>query len=131
MEQMSIHPETMPWMERPTARPTAPMTATAWRRLRRSFSWRVAVGASKRFTRDVKPANSAATKNTIMMTVPPGMVLNRLGRKINMRPGPLLSRVSPAVAMAGMMTSAASKAASVSKKATVRAEAGTSSSLER
>ena len=55
------------------------------------------------------------------------MLLNRLGRKMNIRPGPLLVRVSPAVAMAGMMTVAASRAAMVSKKATVRAERGTSS----
>ena len=80
---------------------------------------------------DVIPANRAATKNTAMMICPPGISRKRLGRKMNSNPGPLRSRVSPAVAMAGMITSAASMAATVSNRATVRAEAGTSASEER
>ena len=76
--------------------------------------------------REVSPAKRAATKNTAMMTPPPGMFWNRLGRKMNMRPGPLLSSCWPAVAMAGMMTSAASRAARVSNRAMVLAEAGMS-----
>ena len=80
MEQTSIQPETMPWIHRPTASPTAPITATAARRLRWSFSCSVAVGASNRFTREVTPANSAATKNTAISTRPPGISRNRLGR---------------------------------------------------
>ena len=80
MEQTSIQPETMPWMHSPTARPTTPITATAVPRLRCSFSCRVAVGASNKFTRDVTPANNAATKNTAMRIRPPGISRNRLGR---------------------------------------------------
>ena len=50
---------------------------------------------------------------------------------MNLRRGPLSLRVWPAVAMAGMMTRAASSAAAESKTATIRAEAGTSCSRER
>lgn len=131
MEQTSIHPDTMPWMLRLTARLKTPTASTAWVRLSFNFSWRVAAGASKRLIKEVKPANSAATKNTAMMTRPPGMAPKRFGRKMNISPGPLLSSVCPAVAMAGMMTSAASTAAAVSKNATVRADAGTSASRAR
>ena len=50
---------------------------------------------------------------------------------MNISPGPLWVRVSPAVAMAGMITRALRTAAMVSKNATVRADSGTSASLER
>ena len=107
------------------------MTATACSRERPSRSCSVAVGASKRLMRDVSPAERAATKNTAMITVPPGMVSKRFGRKMKRSPGPLWSKVCPAVAMAGMMTTAASSAAMVSNTATVRAARGTSSVLGR
>ena len=48
-----------------------------------------------------------------------------------MRPGPLSERMAPVVAMAGMMTRAASMAAQVSNTATVTAELTVSSLSER
>ena len=57
-----------------------------------------------------------------MTICPPGMVENRWGREMNIRPGPLSESTTPVVAMAGMMTRAASMAAQVSQIATVMAE---------
>ena len=75
--------------------------------------------------REVRAAKITARKKTMEMSRPPGMEFNTLGRKINIRPGPLLFSCCPATAMAGMMTRAASMAAKVSKMATIRASAGT------
>lgn len=43
-------------------------------------SWRVAVGASNRLTREVRAAKTTATKNTTRMTGPPGIPRITLGR---------------------------------------------------
>ena len=82
-------------------------------------------------TREVSAAKSTARKNTTSRMGPPGRRLITLGRKMNIRPGPLLFSCSPATAMAGMMTKEASMAARVSNRATILASAGTSESRPR
>ena len=82
-------------------------------------------------TREVRAAKSTARKNTTSRMGPPGRRLITLGRKMNIRPGPLLFSCSPATAIAGMMTRAASMAARVSNTAVWMEERGMSSSFFR
>ena len=105
------------------------MMATDGTRLRPSFSCRNATGASYRLTMELTPANRTQMKKIMPMIRPPGMPLRTLTRYTNMRPGPPLDGSTPPAAMAGRMTNAASRAAMVSKIATLRAEEGISSLL--
>ena len=71
----------------------------------------------------VSPAKSTAAKKNMPSTRPkPPMPLKTSGRETNMSPGPLLATPEPVVAMAGIITKVATRAASVSKTATFLAE---------
>ena len=71
----------------------------------------------------VRPAKSTAAKKNMPSTRPkPPMPLKTSGRETNMRPGPLLATPEPVVAMAGIITIVAVRAARVSNMATFRAE---------
>ena len=113
---------------------TQPMTrmmAVAGTRFSFRLSCRVATGASYRLMMELRPANRTQTKKMTPMIRPPGIPLRTLTSQTNMRPGPPLSSGAPPAAMAGMITNAASRAASVSKIATFLAEPGRFSFLGR
>lgn len=95
------------------------------------MSCKVAIGISYKFIIEVTAANNTATKNTIVTIPPPGMFLNRLGKCINIRPGPPASSCEPVVAIAGIITNEAMIAANESKNAIVTAELGISSLSSR
>ena len=78
---------------------------------------------------ELNPANKTQIKKMMPINSPAGIPLKTLTKKMNINPGPPLASSVLAVAIAGMMTKAASKAANVSKTATLRAELGRSSFL--
>ena len=78
MEQMFIQGSTMGAMTSPTRMPAPPVMAAAAGRFRWNNSWRVAVGASNRLTREVRAAKITAAKKRIRISQPPGMVLSTL-----------------------------------------------------
>ena len=118
-------------MHRATTVPTAATVATAFFLERPNLVWRASTGVSKRFTSEVRPAKATAIKNTVITILPPGIWANTLGRYMNISPGPPPERDWPAVAMAGIIVTAAASAAIVSQRATVLALYGMSTSLLR
>ena len=118
MEQISIHPETIPSMQSETTVPITAITPTAFFLEKPNLVCNASTGVSKRFTRDVRPAKPTAMKNITITILPPGICAKTLGRKMNMSPGPPVVSSCPAVAMAGIMVSAAISAATVSHRAT-------------
>ncbi len=129
MEHTSIQSDTIPSMHRGHHRADSGHCRHGFLSRKAELSLRASTGVSKRFTSEVRPAKATAIKNTVITILPPGIWANTLGRYMNISPGPPPERDWPAVAMAGIIVTAAASAAIVSQRATVLALYGMSTSL--